>query len=1239
MFGDIFESGEDIEWSAQAGTLLTYEQRKPKNCAHFLDLPALGREKNTFCGLKNQGATCYLNSLIQLCYMSPEFRNTILRLPLCKDTIDEPTEFVSSKTTKHKILFGLQKLFSEMQELDVRSVSTEKVTDSFGWNDNQAMMQQDIQEANRVIFDVIDRALFGTTFSDGISKYYKGIFVNHLECLNCGLIKEREESFYDLIMQVKGFSSIEESLLNMLTFEKLEGSNQYFCETCNKKVDAYKGIKIRKFPPILTLSLSRFEYDYMKGEMKKINDALEFGLELDISVFAEKPEEYTNENDRIYELAGVLIHRGDPYGGHYHAYIRDQLSEGEWKAKFAEVLSQKEKRKKEKEAEAEKALQQATEVKADQTQTTENKNEDGKVKEGSNDQSEQNIADEKDKGEEKDKKKNKKNKDKGNKRKRNDGEETAESQNEKPNKKEEEKKKEIYDDTVFDETDFPIAFSNKDLTSNWFDFNDSSVTAIPVNRLQTQFGGRGSENAYILLYRQKSLAQDPSFKKLELQSYLKKSVESQNKAVEDERKIYAEAETQLEMIFLESKSINLSERKFIQPIDPTKDGNKLRFSFESTIKEVFDQLNFEDPENYVLAEMQTLPNGLIQFKRVIDCSFSDQKISELNIECWSTWIPFRNDDDLLFDKVAPYCGNDFVPIRVNIRNPQSKDTLIITFQNKLLRDFQKQVEEVSEIPADHQILLLMEGEFPKVINNKEEDYSAEIRTLGICDNTDVMVDKIDPEELKKQREIQEAKQKDLEAKKDEKDVSLSTKTENLTSVLVERDDEDGVVKYYVDLDWSLDELIENIKKKLGIQAESERRLRKLNDKAVFYEEDLPLKLRNLNFEEGGIRLRLERGKTPQLGNLSIRIRNQSKLKKDTDPENLDLIALPSETLAELKKKACIELSLEVNDHKLYQTDWLEEPVQLFNKEDRLLREAGIKQGELIVLRDKDNPIPKEVLKIDIHVTKTGFHDDSEYLGILQAREEQTFLDLKNMIAQMPYFTDKNIDVNCLRVRERRKDTFFGKIYRGDSKSLKKLGIETNCPVVIQILDKSEILTENTLVLFLRKRIVESQTYTRGEEFIWEASKEPTIEELKKAILEFKKIQGGLDSVELAKYVPHEFHWLPVNQEVIEKERNAKKGKKNPKGNNKGNKKGTPAVENTTPQQAENLRKAPYLLHDGDLIAYRLEEENLEKKDDFQTKEDEENHKKFLEDKKRLDSEKTSTRKNRNVGGFQIYTDF
>lgn len=103
----------------------------------------------------------------------------------------------------------------------------------------------------------------------------------------------------------------------------------------------------------------------------------------------------------------------------------------------------------------------------------------------------------------------------------------------------------------------------------------------------------------------------------------------------------------------------------------------------------------------------------------------------------------------------------------------------------------------------------------------------------------------------------------------------------------------------VDLDWTLAELIENIKKKVNITSDSERRLRRLNGNVLFYEEELPLKLRNLSFEEGGIRLRIERGKTPQFGNLSIRVRNQSKFKKETDPEMFDAIGFPTESILDL----------------------------------------------------------------------------------------------------------------------------------------------------------------------------------------------------------------------------------------------------------------------------------------------------------------------------------------------------
>jgi ubiquitin carboxyl-terminal hydrolase 40 len=124
---------------------------------------------------------------------------------------------------------------------------------------------------------------------------------------------------------VKGNNSLEESIMQFITPEKLDGNNCYFCELCQKKCEALKGVKIRKLPQILTISLNRFEFDYQTFERKKVNDRLEFGLELDMSAFTEEE----NENSK-YELQTVLIHIGNAHGGHYHAYIRDSMGEGKW---------------------------------------------------------------------------------------------------------------------------------------------------------------------------------------------------------------------------------------------------------------------------------------------------------------------------------------------------------------------------------------------------------------------------------------------------------------------------------------------------------------------------------------------------------------------------------------------------------------------------------------------------------------------------------------------------------------------------------------------------------------------------------------------------------------------------------------------------------------------------------------------------------------------------------------------
>ena len=94
------------------------------------------------------------------------------------------------------------------------------------------------------------------------------------------------------------------------------------------------------------------------------------------------------------------------------------------------------------------------------------------------------------------------------------------------------------------------------------------------------------------------------------------------------------------------------------------------------------------------------------------------------------------------------------------------------------------------------------------------------------------------------------------------------------------------------------ELMENLRKKMNIPAGSDRRLRRTANNTLFYEEDLGVSLRQLGFE-AGMKLKLERGKICQLGSLSIRVKNQSRHKKEKDPETINIVGVPTETLEEL----------------------------------------------------------------------------------------------------------------------------------------------------------------------------------------------------------------------------------------------------------------------------------------------------------------------------------------------------
>ena len=174
----------------------------------------------------------------------------------------EKGEKEGEKRKVRRVPIRLRELFAEMTLLDESAISTSKLTESFGWRQNDVRIQQDITELQRVLCDAISRSLAGTCVSSLVSDIYSGTVVNKLLCTRCNTVREREEVYEDVVLGVKGHASLYSSLSEYIAKEKMCGNNKYFCDTCNAKVVAYRWTSFRSLPPILTVCLRRFDFNW-----------------------------------------------------------------------------------------------------------------------------------------------------------------------------------------------------------------------------------------------------------------------------------------------------------------------------------------------------------------------------------------------------------------------------------------------------------------------------------------------------------------------------------------------------------------------------------------------------------------------------------------------------------------------------------------------------------------------------------------------------------------------------------------------------------------------------------------------------------------------------------------------------------------------------------------------------------------------------------------------------------------
>ncbi|CAM9717071.1 unnamed protein product, partial [Scytosiphon promiscuus] len=361
-------------------------------------------------GLKNLGATCYLNSQLQALFANKSFRDGVFSwkpsLPALTEShpfdlslssagvggasavaVVDPTrnadgggggsggsgasgvgsdgrdvshggasegvvvgeavaQAVSSENEDDKIMRELQVVFGHMQE------GIAKVYDPSAFPALLRMdtgSQQDPQQEFSNFFRMLLERCFQRSpppLRTLVQDTFCGEVAYITRCLTCKGGPRQQRTFNDLVLQINSHRSVEAILDGHLEREILDGSNQYNCESCGRKQDAMTMTELVRLPPVLSLQLVRYEYDYKTMEKKKIKAAVSLPPTLDMgprigpqgegesgaSVGGASVSPASGEKGRgeefVYDLRCVLYHKGsNVHSGHIVAEVHDSATD------------------------------------------------------------------------------------------------------------------------------------------------------------------------------------------------------------------------------------------------------------------------------------------------------------------------------------------------------------------------------------------------------------------------------------------------------------------------------------------------------------------------------------------------------------------------------------------------------------------------------------------------------------------------------------------------------------------------------------------------------------------------------------------------------------------------------------------------------------------------------------------------------------------------------------------------
>ncbi|NXR67176.1 UBP42 hydrolase, partial [Rhadina sibilatrix] len=271
-------------------------------------------------GLYNLGSTCYLNVVLQCLTYTPPLANYLLSRQHSRFCRQQG--FCMMCTMEDHVR---KVLYSSATAIRPRAI----IRDLKFIGEFKPDIPGDAYEFLRCTLNAMQAAcLSGSSDLDAsseeatiIHQIFGGFLRTRVTCLNCEAVFDLYKVFLDVLLKIKGASSLTTALEDFVTPKQLDGRKRFKCSKCKKKVAASKVVTVHQEPRVLTTCLGRAD----DQTSRKLSQVVAYPECLDLRPYMSEPA----GEPLLYSLYAVVVHTGHTcLSGHFFCYTK--ASNGEW---------------------------------------------------------------------------------------------------------------------------------------------------------------------------------------------------------------------------------------------------------------------------------------------------------------------------------------------------------------------------------------------------------------------------------------------------------------------------------------------------------------------------------------------------------------------------------------------------------------------------------------------------------------------------------------------------------------------------------------------------------------------------------------------------------------------------------------------------------------------------------------------------------------------------------------------